>query len=134
MYTHKNNNVFNLKQQGLTGPKTTKTTETRLYLSIAQKFDDPLPFKLTKCEHHVFDLPGTYTSVRDMPHASSGIAEVLEQTLHLVLNHARTYCPHHLTVGSTAHLVHIAQYCKLSRRLNHTARRWCNAWREVARR
>lgn len=71
------------------------------------------------------DLPGTYARVGNMSHASSGIAEVLEQTLQLTLLHARTYRPHDFTVGGTAHLIHVAQHRQLSWGLDHTAMRWC---------
>ena len=77
--------------------------------------------------HHyecvVSDLPGTYASVGYMSHASIGVAVVLEQTLQLPLLHAWTYGPHHLTVGSAAHFISIAQHCQFSRSLDHSADR-----------
>ena len=65
----------------------------------------------------------TYTCIGDMSHPSLGIAEVLKETLQFKLLHTRLDVLHHLTVGSTAHLVHITEHCDLLRGLDHTATR-----------
>ena len=56
-----------------------------------------------------------------MAHPSLGVAEVLEEALQFKFLHARLDGLHHLTVGSTAHLVHIAEHCDLLGGLDHTA-------------
>ena len=56
-----------------------------------------------------------------MSHSSLGVAEVLELALHLKLLHAWLDGPHHLTVGCTAHLVHVAQHRDLLGSLDNTA-------------
>ena len=70
---------------------------------------------------HRVHSPSTYTGVGDMPHPSLGVAEVLEEALQFKLLHAWLDGLHHLTVGSTAHLVHIAEHCDLLGGLDHTA-------------
>jgi hypothetical protein len=49
-----------------------------------------------------------------------GVAVVLEVALQLKLLHARLDDPHHLTVGGTANLVHVAQHRDFLRGLDHT--------------
>ena len=66
-------------------------------------------------------LPGTYTGIRDVSHPPFGVAVMLEEALKLVLLHARLRRPHHLEVGCTADLIHIAQHRDLMRRLDHSA-------------
>ena len=61
-----------------------------------------------------------------MPHPSLGVAEVLEETLQFKLLHARLDVLHHLTVSTTANLVHIAEHCDLLRGFDHTAT--CREW------
>ena len=56
-----------------------------------------------------------------MPHSPFGVAVMLKEALELVLLHARLHRPHHLEVGCTADLVHIAQHRDLLRRLDHSA-------------
>lgn len=56
-----------------------------------------------------------------MTHPSVGVAEVLEQALQFKLLHPWLGSSHHLQVGSTAHLVHIAEHCDLLWGLDHTA-------------
>ena len=49
---------------------------------------------------------GTDAGVRDVPHPSSGVAEMLKEALHLVLFHARSDGSHHLIRGRSDHHTH----------------------------
>ena len=58
-----------------------------------------------------------------MPHASLGIAVVLEETLHLELLHPGLHGSHDLAMGGTAHLVHVTHDSQLPRSLDHATNR-----------
>lgn len=65
-------------------------------------------------------VPATDTGVRDVSHPTISVAVVFEQTLHLVLFHARPNVTHDLTMCSTAHLVGVTEDGHFQGGLDHT--------------